>query len=278
MLRDGGACPALRGILLTGSDRAKISAFADDITVFVSSRLDIMAVKIAVERYEKVAGAKVNFDKSDDLRLGALSDGPVRFLGVWFGPSLQLERNWLELRAKVEAWVVALLRRRLSLKGRVEVCAAYIFPLLFYPLSVLPLPKDHRLALEQSLFKFLWKGRIPFVRRQFCYQRPCDGGLGMPDLENHRFAERLAHLGQSLTTDAVWSRKVRDAFPPLKPNSTAEGRRMPRDEAPFISECSRSLRNLHLSSDLCQSRKELYRGLVVGSASDPLVKRLGWTV
>ena len=52
-LRDERACPALRGIMLTGSVRAKISAFADDITVIVSSRLDIMAVKMAVARYER---------------------------------------------------------------------------------------------------------------------------------------------------------------------------------------------------------------------------------
>ena len=39
-----------------------ISAFADDITVFVSRRRDILAVKEAVASYEKVAGAKVNFD------------------------------------------------------------------------------------------------------------------------------------------------------------------------------------------------------------------------
>ena len=25
------------------------------------------------------------------------SDVPIRILGVWFGPSLQLERNWLEV-------------------------------------------------------------------------------------------------------------------------------------------------------------------------------------
>ena len=70
-LRDERACPALHGIKLTGSIRAKISAIADDITVFMSSRLDILAVKMAVERYIKVAGAKVNFDKSEGLRLGA---------------------------------------------------------------------------------------------------------------------------------------------------------------------------------------------------------------
>ena len=66
-LRDERARPALRGVSLTGSVRVKISAFDDDITVFV----DILADKKAVERYEKVAGAKVNFEKSQGLRLGA---------------------------------------------------------------------------------------------------------------------------------------------------------------------------------------------------------------
>ena len=69
-LRDERTRPDLHGITLTGSVRAKISAFADYITVFVSSSLDIIAVK-AVEKYEKVAGAKVNLHKSEGLRLGA---------------------------------------------------------------------------------------------------------------------------------------------------------------------------------------------------------------
>ena len=239
-LRDERDGPALRGILLSGSVRAKISAFADDITVFVSRRRDILAVKEAVASYEKVAGAKVNFDKSEGLWLGAWrgsvplpgpfrwSDGPVRILGVWFGPGLQLERNWLEVRTKVEAQVAAWLRRRLTLKGRAEVCAEYIFPLILYRFSVLHLPKDHRVALERSLFKLLWKGRSLMVRRQVCYQRPRDRGLEIPDLERQKLAERVAYLGRSLTMDAAWSLKVRVAFPRLRLNPKAEGRRRPR--------------------------------------------------
>ncbi len=101
-LRDRTANPALRGVPFAGPLTARVSAFADDITVFVSRRLDIKAVKKAVSEYERIAGAKVNFDKSEGLRLGAWrgsntlpgpfrwSDGPVRILGVWFGPGLQL--------------------------------------------------------------------------------------------------------------------------------------------------------------------------------------------
>ena len=95
----------------------RVSAFADDVTVFVSRRQDIEAVKEAVVEYERIAGVKVNFDKSEGLRLGAWrgsntlpgpfswSDGPIRILGVWFGPDLQLERNWSEVHAKVNAQV-----------------------------------------------------------------------------------------------------------------------------------------------------------------------------
>ena len=99
----------------------------------------------------------------------------------------------------------------------------------------------------------------------------------MQDLESHRLAERLAYLGRSLTMDALWSLKVRVAFPELGLCPSTEGRRRPRDEPPFVIECRGALRKLPRSSDLSWTRKELYRGLVVGSASDPLVDRLGWS-
>ena len=52
-LRDEKASPALHGISLTGSLLAKVSTFADDITVFVFCCLDIKVVKKAVTRYEQ---------------------------------------------------------------------------------------------------------------------------------------------------------------------------------------------------------------------------------
>ena len=268
---------------------ARVSAFADDVTVFVSRRQDIEAVKEAVVEYERIAGAKVNFDKSEGLRLGAWrgsntlpgpfrwSDGPIRILGVWFGPGLQLERNWSVVHAKVNAQVGIWLSRRLSLKGRVEACAAYVYPLILYRLAVLPLPKAHRLALQRSLSRLLWGGARPMVRRQVCIQRTRNGGLGMPDLESHWLAERLAYLGRVLTGDSEWRRKASRTFPHLISDPKAEGRRRPSGEALFVRECQKPLRNLLGSSALSWPRKELYRELVVGSASDPLSERHGWT-
>ena len=116
------------------------------------------------------------------------------------------------------------------------------------------------------------------VRRQVYIQHTRNGGLDMPDLVSHWLAERLAYLGRSLTRDAVWRRKASLTFPRLKSDPKAEGRRKPMGEALFVRECRKALRNLLRSSDLSRPRKELYRELVVGSASNSLSERHGWTV
>ena len=54
-LMDERTNPALRGFPFAGPRTARVSAFADDITVFVSRRLDIEAVKKAVGEYERIA-------------------------------------------------------------------------------------------------------------------------------------------------------------------------------------------------------------------------------
>ena len=89
--------------------------------------------------------------------------------------------------------------------------------------------------------------------------RPITLGLGMPDLESHWLAERLAYLGRSLTGDSVWRRKASRTFPHLKSDAKAEGRRKPLGEALFFCECRKALRNLLESSDLSRPRKQLYR-------------------
>ena len=104
-----------------------------------------------------------NFDKSEGLRFSAWSgsdalpgpfsrsDESIHILRVWFGPDLQLEQNWSEVQAKVDAHVATWLQRKLSLKDRVKVCTTYIFALILYRLSVLLLPEAHWLVLQRSL-------------------------------------------------------------------------------------------------------------------------------
>ena len=88
----------------------------------------------------------------------------------------------------------------------------------------------------------------------------------MSDLESHWLAERLAYLGRSLLRDMVWRQKVRYVFPRLvsdpKPKATVSLK---------VLHCLPTSAKRPSRSKGPRSRKELYRELVVGTASDPLV-------
>ena len=170
--------------------------------------------------------------------------------------------------------------KEVVLKGQGGGVRYVRLPLDPFRLAVLSLPKTRKLALKQSLSRAIWRGARPMVikqGKQVCIQRTRNGGLGMPDQESHWLAERLAYLGRSLTGDSVWRRKASRAFPRLKSDPKAEGRRKPLGEALFVRGCRKALRNLLGSSDFSRPRKELYRELVVDSASDPLSELRGWT-
>ena len=100
-------------------------------------------------------------------------------------------------------------------------------------------------------------------------------GLGMPDLENHWFTEKLAYFGWSLLKDRVWRWKVNNTFPRLWSDPKAEGWHKLRGKALFVCECHKALYNFPGSSDFSLSQKEPYQELVVGSTSDPLMDWLG---
>ena len=109
-LRDEGTSPALRGIPFVGRLAARVSAFADDVTVFVSRLRDIEAVKEAVVEYERIAGAKVNLTKAKvcGLVLGGVAilfQGPsagVTDPPASLGCGLGSTSNWSEIGRKYE--------------------------------------------------------------------------------------------------------------------------------------------------------------------------------
>ena len=71
-LRKLKANPVLRGLTLPGSSEvARYTAYADDVSVLVTSSAEVEEVNKEIGRYEAVAGAKINREKSVGLRLGS---------------------------------------------------------------------------------------------------------------------------------------------------------------------------------------------------------------
>ena len=157
-LRKLKANPALRGLTLPGSSEvARHTAYAD-VSVLVTSSAEVEEVSKEIGRYEAVTGAKINREKSVGLWLGSWKgctlpgpfiwkDGPCKIFGVWFGHDLQLEKNWSKV-----------LQRSCGYIG------GFLYSLVVYRLSVLPIPCTILFKLERILFQFVWAKRFPLVR------------------------------------------------------------------------------------------------------------------
>lgn len=99
------------------------------------------------------------------------------------------------------------------------------------------------------------------------------GGLGMPHLENHKFASRLAFLHYTLTGDSILAGSVRAAFPYItitSPVSRAECHHKSQDQSRFLSDCQSALRVIPQSSDLSWFRRINYHELVERVMKDRL--------
>lgn len=120
---------------------------------------------------------------------------------------------------KARLWI----QWRLSLKGRSEVCASHIYPILLYWFSVLPLSSTELILLVQVLLNFLWGGRWPV-----CCHHPSEGSLGMPDVEIRQQTLRFKFLDQMCQQDEgnglFWKEDAKKAFPALRSVHEGEGR------------------------------------------------------
>ena len=90
-------------------------------------------------------------------------DGPCKIFGVWFGPDLQLEKNWPEILEKVVAATELWQRKQLSLKSPTEAHGSHIYSLVVYRLLVLPIPCTILFKLERILFQFVWAKQFPLI-------------------------------------------------------------------------------------------------------------------
>lgn len=90
-------------------------------------------------------------------------------------------------------------RRRLYLKGRAEVCVTYIYPLILYRLSVLPISAKRLTRFHQLLSL----GR-PIVRMEVSTQRSCRGEMCLSHLLSHKRVFRLAFLSHTMAGIPVW--------------------------------------------------------------------------
>ena len=155
-------------------------AYADDISVIVTSTEKIRAMKELFDRFELAAGAKLNMQKTVATDVG-YCDGnrlnvqwlqtfsTVKILGVVFANSIRLMTtlNWNAVAAKFAQLLWLQSSRCLTLHQKVTVLNTFGTSKIWYLSSILPPLAVHIAKITSRMGTFLWSGivaRVPMMQ------------------------------------------------------------------------------------------------------------------
>lgn len=199
----------LNGILLPGinsNSRVSLSAYADDITVFITSQNDVDILTGIIRKYERASSGKLNWGKSEGLIIGQWGgSGPpklpgglmwvregLKILGVFLGNTAFKGKNWERMLEKVNArlskWKCLL--PQLSYRGRVLVVNNLAASILWHRLVVLEPPDELIRRIQRTFVNFFWSGEH-WIRAAALYLPVEEGGQGLVDVRSRICAFRI---------------------------------------------------------------------------------------
>ncbi|KAM7313622.1 hypothetical protein ISCGN_003475 [Ixodes scapularis] len=194
--------PSVRGFPLPGSGSLKVSAYADDISLFVRDSDSLIVIFRLYEDYAALSGARLNTSKSKALIFGGFSDplpggipttAVVRVLGVLFDCSGVSPDTWAGIVADVTHRAGLAARFSLPLRDRAYIVKSVLCAKLWFVARVARPPPTIVRRLNSVIFSYFWEQRTELVVRQALRLPRTSGGWGLPCLAT--FSRILALRG-----------------------------------------------------------------------------------
>lgn len=204
--------PQIRGLALPGSSDVKVTAYADDITLYVQNEQSLQHALHTFQAYGTISGAKLNYSKSKYFFIGdpngrvqitsALQWSPnMKILGITFDPFGMSEDIWAPI---VEAF-----------RSNVKAAKEFDFPLLerryliqsvflgnFWYICHTAKPPLRISRTVQSLANsFFWAGGTELLSRPALAQPRDQGGFAFPNVAVTASLLSLRTLMRTLSSD-----------------------------------------------------------------------------
>ena len=204
--------------------RNLLNQFADDMDVFsLNDEKSLKAIHQELQKFYNQSGFLVSYDKTTMYRIGSLkysdatlydmeqykwSNGDINVLGVTISHDDIVQKNYAQLKAKVDSTLAAWYNRGLSLIGRVLVVNTLIASLFIYKMMVLPkIPANIVKAINNSIRNFIWNGKKAKIAYTILQNPKKEGGLNLVNLQNRDKALK-ATWPQILSKEEEYSQLV----------------------------------------------------------------------
>ena len=194
-----------KGYPINRKHHKKVVAYADDITLIITSEEEIQTHLQDIDKYCKASGAKINKDKTEAIILGSWNTRTmkeamswlkknVKILGITYSSKdmnrLNFEPELEKLTRKIEIWG----RRSHNILGRSHLLNIYTQPRLTYKLRHLDMPQDLKQKYHKMIYNFIWEGKTQMIAQTKLSMPKYLGGTGLIDLEVRQKAIWLNQL------------------------------------------------------------------------------------
>ena len=217
-----------QGSVHTQSIQNKVGAYADDVNIMMPrSEKSIREVVSTLDKFEKIAGLKVNKDKTQMLRIGkgATSDDilcedlglkwvcRLKILGINLSATPhEMMENFEEKISEIESLLNNFTYRNITVYGRIRVVKAIALSKVTHLIQIIPNPPPTMIKkLDRLLKKFIWNGpgqKKVVISKELAEQPPSRGGLAIPNVQNFWDGLKMTWLSRLFTAheDCTWKR------------------------------------------------------------------------
>ncbi len=224
--------PDIEGIQINNTV-SKISQYADDTALsLLYSAKTIATVKQTFDSFEIISGLRVNYDKTQILRIGSVkgldcilcpdinmkwTNDPIPLLGIDITPNISdlIENNYRNVVKKIRSSADLWKRRKLTPYGKVVVIKTFLISQIIYKASVLPNPPTEIIEeIKKIVMAFLWDNKQPRIKREILYNEYQNGGLKLPNLDTTLKANKITWVKRLTLADdnCMWKILAKHAF------------------------------------------------------------------
>jgi hypothetical protein len=193
----------------------EISAFVDDISIFIQNLTDIGKLENCIEIFEKATKSKVNRTKSYLLKLGAwktetqwpvtwiTSQESIKMLGIhWYEDILTtIDKNCTEIIEKWKKSIINTFNRLLTIQQKVIFFNSFIVTKFSHIAKIFPIPKTHTDKIQQLGHHFIWKQGLESLAKNEMYLPIHEGGLNFTNAKTKYQSLFLKTILNNLTEE-----------------------------------------------------------------------------
>jgi exonuclease III len=148
-----------------------VVAYADDITLFVTSPNDLPIIWDIIQTFERATGAQLNRQKSKALaiagwrtnnKIGIDYAPQIKILGVTFTSTIarSTQLSWDPVNNTIREQARASYARKLCIAQRIQYVTTTLLAKIWYMAQILPPAKENTNRITTAILWYIWQGSI----------------------------------------------------------------------------------------------------------------------